>query len=70
MSRYRRDKKEKRGETNVNVDKLAAVRARNSLLDDGVLGHPLVDGGDAVKREADAHEIEETVHEESARAYR
>lgn len=44
-----RDEGDKGRETNVNVDKLAAVRARNSLLDDGVLGHPLVDGGEAVK---------------------
>lgn len=58
-------KKDGKWETHVNIHKLATILTPNSLLDDGVLGHELVDGSDAVKREANAHEVEEAVHEET-----
>ena len=51
--------------TYVNIHKLATILAPNSLLDDRIFGHPLVDGRDTVERKAHAHEVEEAVHEES-----
>ena len=62
--------KRKTGETrrkkcHLFVNPLPAVLALNGMLNDGVLGEALVQRREAVQREPNAHEVNESVEEES-----